>query len=130
MATANVQVDRQNGRYAAHAGIATRENAPVSRAIADGDDPLRRRRRRVGALERLAHVRGNRSGHEQHIGMPRRGDEAHAEALQIVHDIVESMNLAFATVARTRVNFANEERPTHAPPSPPLPLPLPPAPPS
>ena len=81
-AAADVQIDRDDLRHAADDRVAAGENAAVGGAIADRHHPFRVRRRGVGALQRLAHVLGDRAGHQQHVGMARRGDEAQAEALE------------------------------------------------
>ena len=75
------------------------EYAAVARAIAHRNHPLRIGRSSVGALERFAHVRGDRSRDEQHVGVARRGHEAQAETLQVVEDVVERMDLELAAVA-------------------------------
>ena len=110
---------RSTGRTAEtppDAGIAAGEDATIAGAVAHGDDPFRGRRRLVGALERFAHVRGDRARHEEHIGVTRRRDEAQAESLEIVEDVVERMDLELATVAGARIHFADRKRSAQAPP--------------
>ena len=98
-AAADVQVDRDDVADGAHHGIASREDPAVSGAIPDRDHPLGIGRRIICALQRLSHVLGDRPGHQQHVGMPRRGDEAQPEPLQIVERVVERVNLQLAAVA-------------------------------
>ena len=42
----------------------------------------------------------SRGGHQQNVGMTRRGDEAQAEALEIVEGVVERVDLELAGIAR------------------------------
>ena len=58
---------------------------------------------------RLAHVARHRSGDHQHIGMARRGDEAQAEAFQVVERVVECVDLQFAAVAGAGVDLADRQ---------------------
>ena len=104
---ADVKIDRNDGIDAAGDGVAAGKHAAVPRAIADRDHPFRVRRRVVGALQGLAHIVGDRAGDEQHVGMARRGDEAQAEALEVVEGVVESMDFQFATIAGSGVDFAD-----------------------
>jgi hypothetical protein len=83
---------------------------PPSRAVSYGHHPLRVGRRQVGALERFAHVRGDRTGHQQHIGMARRGDEAQAESLEVIEHVAERVDLELAPVAGPRIDLADRER--------------------
>src|SRR5262245_46517268 len=47
--------------------------------------------------------------------MARRGDEAKAEPLDVVKGIVQGVDLQFAAVARTGIDFTNRKRPAEAP---------------
>ena len=100
-----MQINGENGRNAAHTGIASRKNATVSSAVTHGDDPLGTRRRLIGALQRLAHVRRDPARHEEHIGVTRRCDETQTESLEIVDDVVECMDLELAAVAGSGIPF-------------------------
>ena len=91
-------------------GVAAGEHAAVDGAVADRDHPFRIGRRVVGALQRLAHVLGHRPGDQQHVGMARRGDEAQAEALEVVEGVVERVDLQLAAVAGAGVDLADRER--------------------
>ena len=46
--------------------------------------------------------------------MARRGDETQTEPFDIVEGIVEGVDLEFAAVARTGIDFANGQRPAEA----------------
>ena len=70
----------------------------------------------IGALQRLAHVLGHGTGHHQHIGMARRGDEAQAEALDVVIGVVERVDFELASVARAGVDLADRETSPEPPP--------------
>lgn len=94
----DVQIDGENGRDAADASIASRKYTTIARAIAHGDNPFRTWSGLISTLEGFAHVIRDRPRHEKHIGVARRCDEAHTEPLEIVDDVVERMNLEFATV--------------------------------
>ena len=83
---------RSTGRMSASgpttAGRA-REDAAIGRAVAQRHDPFGLGRGVVGPQQRLAHVPGDRTGDQQHVGMTRRGHEFQAEALDVVDRIVE-----------------------------------------
>jgi len=98
-AAADVEVDRHHGIYAAYDGIAAGKDAAVDRAIAAGDYPFGIRRRPVGPLKRLAHVARDRASDQEHVGMPRRSDEAQPETFKIVERVVEGVDFQFAAVA-------------------------------
>ena len=94
---------------AADDGIAAGEDAAIDGAVADRDHPFRIGRRAIGPLQRLAHVLGHRAGHQQHVGVTRRGDEAQAEALEIVEGVVERVDFKLAAVAGAGVDLADRE---------------------
>ena len=89
--------------------VAAGEEAAVERAVADRHHPFRVGRRVVGALQRLAHVLGDRAGHQQHVGVARRGDEAQAEALEVVEGVVERVDLQLAAVAGAGIDLADRQ---------------------
>ena len=111
-----MQVDRDDLGDAADDRVTAGEAAAVPGAIADRDDPFRVGRRVIGALQRLAHVLRHRSGHQQHIGMARRGDEAEAKALDIVIGVVERVDLELAAVAGAGVDLADRRLAAEPPP--------------
>ena len=45
----------------------------------------------------------------QHVGMPWRGDEAQAEAFEIVERVVQRMDLQLAAVAGAGIDFADRQ---------------------
>ena len=106
---ADVKIDRHDGGDAAGNGIASGEDAAVERAVADRDDPFRIGRRIVGALQRLAHIGVTGPVTEQHVGMAGRGDEAQAEAFEIVEGIVQRVDLELAAVARAGIDLADRQ---------------------
>ena len=87
--------------------VTAREAAAIPGATTEGDDPFRARRRMIRALQRLAHILGHRTGNKQHIGVPRRGDEANAKSLEVVERIVEGVDFELAAVAGSGVDLAN-----------------------
>jgi hypothetical protein len=97
-----MKIDGNDGIDSARDRVAAGEYAAVGRAITDRDHPLWVRRRLVGALQRLAHVAGDRPGNEQHVGMARRGDETQSKALEVVEDATSSRNLLILKIARLR----------------------------
>jgi hypothetical protein len=97
-----MKIDGNNGINSARDRIAAGEYAAVGPAIADRNHPRWVRRRPVGALQRLAHVAGDRAGNEQHVGMARRGDEAQSKALEVVEGATSSRNLLILKIARLR----------------------------
>ena len=60
--------------------------------------------------QRLAHVLRHRPGHHQHVGVARRGDEAQAEAFEIVERIIQRVDFQFAAVAGAGIDLADRER--------------------
>ena len=94
-----MEIDGHNGRNSPHHRVAAGKKTAVERAVADGDDPLGVRCRVVGTRERLAHVPGDRPGHEQYVGMSRRRHKTQPEALEIIERVVESVDLEFAAIA-------------------------------
>ena len=80
-AAGNDEIDRNHIRHAPRDGVAAGEDAAVGRAGARGDPPFRRRRGVVGAFQRLTHVPRHRARHQEHVGVPGRGDETEAESL-------------------------------------------------
>jgi len=67
--------------------------------------------RGVSALERLAHVLGDRAGDQQHVGMPRGGHDVDAEALEVVVRVRRGRQLVLACVARAGVDVPDGQRP-------------------
>src|SRR5215813_2470040 len=111
-----MQVNRENCGDPADAGIAPGKYAPVPGTITDRDNPLRVRRSVIRALEPLPHVGGDWTRYEQHVGMARRGDEPDSEALQVVHDVVESMYFQLAAIAGPGIDLSDGQRATQSPP--------------
>jgi len=68
---------------------------------------FRRWRCGVGALQRLAHVLGHRAGDEEDVGVAGRGDEAEAEAFEVVEGVVEGVDFELAAIARAGVDLAD-----------------------
>jgi hypothetical protein len=85
------------------------------RAVADGHHPFRIGRGGIGALQRLAHVLRHRAGDQQHVGVARRGDEAQAEALEVVEGVVEGVDLELAAVAGAGIDLADRQAAAEAP---------------
>ena len=104
-----MQIDGNDIRYPAGAGVAVRIKASIEGAGADGDNPFWRRRRSVSPFQRLAHIRGHGSGNQQHVGMARRRDEFQSEPLQIIEWVVQGVNFQFAGVARAGVDLADRQ---------------------
>ena len=104
-----MQVDRDDRGHAAGDGIAAGENAAVEGAAAERHHPFGLGRRALGPLQRLAHVLRDRPGHQQHVGMARRGDEAQAEPLEIVERVAERMDFELAAVARAGIDLADRQ---------------------
>jgi hypothetical protein len=97
-----MKIDGNDGIDSARDRVVAGEYAAVGRAIAARDRPLWVRRRLVGALQRLAHVAGDRAGNEQHVGTTRRGDEAQSKAIEVVEGATSSRNLLILKIARLR----------------------------
>src|SRR5581483_2556298 len=102
-----MEIDGKGRRDAAHDGVAAGKKTAIPCTIADRDYPFGVGRRGVGALEGFAHIGGDGTGDEQHIGMTRGRDKAEPEALEIVDGVVERMDLELAAIARAGIDFAN-----------------------
>ncbi len=96
-------------------GVALGEHAAARGAIADRDHPFRRGRRGVSALQRDPHVVGHRPGHQQHVGVARRGRELDAEALDVIDRVVERVDLQLAAVAGAGIDLADGDRAAEQP---------------
>ena len=84
-AAGNVDVDRHDTVDAAEGRVgALAEDASAAAARADGHHDAWLRRRLVSSAQRDLHVAGHRTGHQQHVGVPRTRDQVNAEALEIV----------------------------------------------
>ena len=104
-----MQVDWHHVRHAAGDRIAAGKDSAISGAIAERNHPFWLRGRVVSPLQRFAHILGDRSGHQQHVGVARRGDEAQPEALEIVEGIVERVDLKLAAIAGAGIDLADGE---------------------
>src|SRR5450759_1564804 len=83
-----MQINGENRRDAADAGVAPGKDAPISSAVSYGDDPFRARGGVVGALECFAHVDGDRTRHHEYVSMTWRSNKTQTESLEIVDDVV------------------------------------------
>ncbi len=108
-AAAHDAVDGDHVADAAAAGVAAAELAAVGAAVADRQHQLRIGRGVVDAPQCGFHVPGHRTGHEQQVGMARRGDEVHAETLDAVVGVVERVNLQLAAVARAGIDGTDRQ---------------------
>src|SRR5262245_19712000 len=72
---------------------------PGNRAGTSGNDDLRRGDRVVGLLEGERHVRRDRSGDQQTVGVPWRCDELDAEAAEVEDNRSEDTHVRLAGVA-------------------------------
>ena len=100
-----MEIDRHNSTDAADDRVAAREQAAIHGAVADRDNPFRIRRRVVSALQGFAHVFGDRPGHQEHIGMPRRSDEAQAKTFEIVEGVAERVDFQLAAIAGAGIDL-------------------------
>ena len=89
------------------AGVALAENAAACTAVTYCDHQFGFRYSIQRALERFFHVDGNRSGHEQQVGMTRTGHKLDSDTFKVVVRIVQRLDLEFAAVAGTGVNVAD-----------------------
>ena len=83
----------------------------AERAVAERGDEAWLGHRRVGGEERVAHPRRDRARHEQHVGVPRRGDHAEPEPLQVVVRARSEGQLVLAAVAGARVDVTDGQAP-------------------
>ncbi len=77
--------------------------------VAERSDQTRLRHRLVGGEERLAHAGGDRPGHEQQVGVPRRRDDAEPEPLEVVVRARDEGQLVLAPVAGARIDVTDRE---------------------
>ena len=87
------------------------EDAAPAGAVAERDHQPRLGHGGVGRPQGPHHPRGDRSGHQKHVGMTRRGGHAEAVAPQIVVRTETGAQLMLAPVARARVDVAHGQRP-------------------
>src|ERR1051326_2724440 len=80
------------------------------RAGAGGDDELGFANRFVRRERRLSHVRGQRAGDEDAVGVARRCYEFDAEAARIENHIAERVDFGFAAVASPGADLAQPQR--------------------
>ena len=97
------------------AGVAAGEHAAADRARPDGDDEPRLRHRLVGAPGGLLEVARHDPGHEEQVGVARRGDEVDPEPLDVVVRVEQRGDLPVAAVARAGVEVADVERASQRP---------------
>ena len=85
------------------------EEVAAECAVAERGDAARLGHRVVGDQERLAHPGRDRAGDEEHVGVARRGDDAEAEALEVVVRARRERELVLAAVAGAGVDVADRE---------------------
>ncbi len=81
-----------------------------NRAGAAGDDELRFGDCFIGLEQRFPHVRGDRTGDQNTVGVARRGHEFDAEAAGVEDDIAERIDLDLAAVAAAGADLAQAQR--------------------
>ena len=85
-AAGDVDVHRHDAIDALHDAVAALEAAARGGAGAHGDAPLRLRHLLPQPHQRAGHLRGQRAGHDQDVGLARAGAEReHPEAVDVVH---------------------------------------------
>lgn len=110
--TRDIHVHGHGGINATARGEGLPVDSTTDRAGAYSDNKLWIRRRLICFSESDFHVTCNGPCHQQHVGMPRRGNKVHAEPLDIVDRIAESRDLDLASVAGTGVYLPDMERTT------------------
>src|SRR5690348_15000409 len=101
-----------HGNYLIHSAegrVIDAEDTAADAAGADSNDDLRLRSGIVGFPQSQLHVARNGAGDEQHVGMARRSHEMDTKALDVVHGIVEGIDLQFASVAGAGIDLADGE---------------------
>ena len=83
------------------------EEVAAEGAVAERGDEARLGHRVVGGEQRLGHAGGDGSGDEQDVGVPRRGDDAEAVALEVVKGVCDGAELVLAAVAGAGVDVAD-----------------------
>ena len=106
-AAGDVHVHGKDGVHAAAGGVVLAEDAAAATARAHGHDQPRAGHGFVSFPQRQFHVARDRAGHQQHVGMARRGDEVNAETLDVIDRAVQAVDFDFAAVARTGVHLAD-----------------------
>jgi hypothetical protein len=112
----NVKIDGNHLRDPSNDRVATSEAATIPSTIPDCDDPFWIRDGMIGTLQRFAHILGHWPGHHQHIGMARRGNEPEAKAFDIVVGVVKRVDLKFASITGSSIDFAYGKATSEAPP--------------
>jgi hypothetical protein len=81
----------------------------MNRAVTQGNHEFRIRGLLVDVLQSPLHIHRDRSGHDECVGMARRGGDVNAEPLDVVNRIGQGIHLHLTTVAGTGVHFANRQ---------------------
>ena len=108
-AAGDAEVDREERLDRPDELVGGAEQVAAERAVAERRDAARLGHRVVGDEQRLAHAGRDGAGDEQHVGVARRGDDAEAEALEVVVGARGEGELVLAAVARAGVDVADGE---------------------
>jgi hypothetical protein len=106
-ATGNIDIHRDDLLHAAQTGVVLAKDTAAAPASPDRHDQPRLRRGVICLPQGQLHVARYRAGHEQHVGMARRGNKVNAEPLDVIHRAVQPHDLQLATVARPGIHFAD-----------------------
>src|SRR6185369_11614486 len=96
--------------HAADDGVGAAKDAAVACAVAGGDDEFRIRRGLPRTPQRLGHVAGHRTRHQEAVRVAWGRHEVHTESLEVVVRAGEAADLQLAAVARARVDLPDGER--------------------
>ena len=113
-AARELHVDRHHLPDRTDDTVGVSEHPSVQGAIAARDHHPRLRCRRDRVAQRVGHVAGDNTGHQQRIGVPRRRDQPSAEPLRVIHRPERRRNLHLAAIAGTRVDVADLQRTRHS----------------
>jgi hypothetical protein len=91
--------------------VAAGENPATASTCAYGDDQFWRWDGVVRGLDSFCHVSGDRSRHQEHVGMFRGRYEMNAKSFQIVIGVRQGGDFCLATVARTGIELTNVQSP-------------------
>jgi hypothetical protein len=104
-----MKIYRYDLRNSARYRVATGETTAVQGAAADSDNPFWVRSSVESPLQRLLHISGNGTRHEQNVSVPWRSNESQAKLLDVIERVTQCMNFKLAPVAGTGIDLADGE---------------------
>ena len=86
------------------------EDPTIVRAITERDDEPRFGHRVQRLSQRISHVLGDRSGHQEGVGVTRRRNESHAKSLRVIDRCEGGRDFKLTAIARAGVDVSHLQR--------------------